>query len=770
MLSAPALITMENSQQALDWICRMKSSAKPPAAASTPADTPTKSGNQADWTVDDFKFALDLAKQALDIAEVAPSVKLAAALLLKIMESYQELKDADEKCLARHIANLTGNISIDKLNQELEFFDARITTNRLVGLCLDQTPNTQTQDKVHDMVYDPHSAIQAPITIYGGTGGPGGPGAATGGAGGTGGGTTVNFTSMNQEPQNVEIAVRRLLLQLSAQSPEPYKTLDHQYNLSAGQNLPTYEELCHWLLDLLHEVGWTYVVLDALDECNTSDFNKLVDFVSDLKAKAKGVVHLFITSQPRDVFTEGFTDVNHIVLHRYIMEQDIKLFVTKELQVNSELDAWLPIKDQVTKRITQKSQGMFRLAACLLKALTNYSRGEDEDLSEILEKLPDTLTGMYDQFIQAIKPKDWLHVKAALQWIMYHKGQNLTLDMLADAIAFDFSNPVQYSYKPHWHKSNMTIIRKQLVKLIQIEDHSVTLAHASVQDYLLSDHFRKGSLLITVCCFGKSDVVQLLLDKGADVNLGGGQYGSPLAAASCHGKLDIVQLLLDKGADVNLAGGKYGSPLAAASYCGKLEIVQLLLDNDADVNLGGGEYGSPLGAASYQGKLDIVQLLLDKGADVNLGGQEYGSPLGAAFYSGEWDIVQLLLDQGADVNLTGGEYGSPLAAAAYYGKFEIVSLLLNKSADANLAGGKYGSPLAAASYGGELDIVQLLLDKGADVNLGGGKYGSPLATASYRGNLEIVQLLLNKGADANLAGGKYHPSRAGDDTDGLLTA
>jgi ankyrin repeat protein len=54
-------------------------------------------------------------------------------------------------------------------------------------------------------------------------------------------------------------------------------------------------------------------------------------------------------------------------------------------------------------------------------------------------------------------------------------------------------------------------------------------------------------------------VVQLLLlDKGAEQ---GGHHGNALQAASSRGQEKVVQLLLDKGADVNAQGGEFGNTL-----------------------------------------------------------------------------------------------------------------------------------------------------------------------------------------------------------------
>ncbi|KAH6986852.1 hypothetical protein EDB80DRAFT_176155 [Ilyonectria destructans] len=69
--------------------------------------------------------------------------------------------------------------------------------------------------------------------------------------------------------------------------------------------------------------------------------------------------------------------------------------------------------------------------------------------------------------------------------------------------------------------------------------------------------------------FGSNEnTVQMLLEKGVDVNAKGGRYGSALQAASAKGYDKIVQLLLEKGADVNAKGGCYGSALEAVSSRG----------------------------------------------------------------------------------------------------------------------------------------------------------------------------------------------------------
>ncbi|KAF2470778.1 uncharacterized protein BDR25DRAFT_369265, partial [Lindgomyces ingoldianus] len=56
-------------------------------------------------------------------------------------------------------------------------------------------------------------------------------------------------------------------------------------------------------------------------------------------------------------------------------------------------------------------------------------------------------------------------------------------------------------------------------------------------------------------------LVKLLLNKGANVNAQGGEYGNALQVASEGGHEQVVKLLLGKGAYINAQGGRYGNKL-----------------------------------------------------------------------------------------------------------------------------------------------------------------------------------------------------------------
>ncbi|KAJ7059385.1 hypothetical protein C8F01DRAFT_989269, partial [Mycena amicta] len=220
--------------------------------------------------------------------------------------------------------------------------------------------------------------------------------------------------------------------------------------------------------------------------------------------------------------------------------------------------------------------------------------------------------------------------------------------------------------------------------------------------------------------------------------------GSPVywaAPASVEGHLDVVQLLLECGAKVNMQGELHGNALSTASAKGHLDIAQLLLEHGANINAQGGPDGNALQAASAGGHLDVAQLLLEHGADVNAQGGRYANALQAAAARGHLDVVRLLLEHGADINMQAGHYGNALQAASVEGHHNVVRLLLDHGAGVNEQGGPYQNALPAASACGHLDVVQLLLERGADVNAQGGLYGNALLAASTRGHLDVAWLL-----------------------------
>jgi ankyrin repeat protein len=109
---------------------------------------------------------------------------------------------------------------------------------------------------------------------------------------------------------------------------------------------------------------------------------------------------------------------------------------------------------------------------------------------------------------------------------------------------------------------------------------------------------------------GHMEIVNLLLEKGADVNLKDNFGTTPLKSAALNGHMRIVKLLLEKGADVNLTDKYDKTPLHWAVFNGHMEIVNLLLEKGADVDLKDNFGNTSFYCALIKGYIEIVKLLL----------------------------------------------------------------------------------------------------------------------------------------------------------------
>ena len=249
--------------------------------------------------------------------------------------------------------------------------------------------------------------------------------------------------------------------------------------------------------------------------------------------------------------------------------------------------------------------------------------------------------------------------------------------------------------------------------------------------------------LYQACAAGLEKTARMLLVNGIDVNCDNGTGAFPLHVASSHSHPAVVQLLIERGANVNSPSTKYGTPMIAAlegcltpflrfpsqpEPCRSLakalplpcpeiyffdkeasqakpgykeilqceQIVQILFGHGAKVDTDIRSFGNALHLASYLGSETIFRHILQRTSDVNVFGGYFESPLLAALAGKHVVIVQLLLSHGIDVNYPSSEHGTALHYACVHGLKQSVKMLLDHGADANAYNDKHGSALAAA--------------------------------------------------------------------------
>ena len=100
---------------------------------------------------------------------------------------------------------------------------------------------------------------------------------------------------------------------------------------------------------------------------------------------------------------------------------------------------------------------------------------------------------------------------------------------------------------------------------------------------------------------GNIDEVQWQLDAGVDVNEESSKGLTPLHYAASAGHNDIVELLIERGANVNATdSGKGATPLDYAHWKGQMEVVEVLKAHNAQRTYGEGGKGDNKGEASIK--------------------------------------------------------------------------------------------------------------------------------------------------------------------------
>ncbi|RLL94867.1 hypothetical protein CFD26_104148 [Aspergillus turcosus] len=282
------------------------------------------------------------------------------------------------------------------------------------------------------------------------------------------------------------------------------------------------------------------------------------------------------------------------------------------------------------------------------------------------------------------------------------------------------------------------------------------------------------------------EVVQLLLEEGADVNaslrkcppavldqeLDDCNWGSgdnaavftPLQAAVRAQNITMIRMLLSAGAHIDARPkGKYGhTALQICAMVGNERITEILLRKGADVNAPAGVYLGriALQAAAVHSDTTVLSTLLREGADVNAppAEKEGKTALQIAVAGGNTEGDRILLDANAAVNTDPNctEGVKALQEAIRIGdsaiRNEIVYQLLRAGAHTEgLQNQKAYAPLHAAVARGDLEMTRKLLEKGANADVGfcAQTERTPLQQASFGGNEDLVQVLIDHGADVN---------------------
>ncbi|XP_061445838.1 ankyrin repeat domain-containing protein 17 isoform X6 [Rhineura floridana] len=258
--------------------------------------------------------------------------------------------------------------------------------------------------------------------------------------------------------------------------------------------------------------------------------------------------------------------------------------------------------------------------------------------------------------------------------------------------------------------------------------------------------------LTLACAGGHEELVQTLLERGANIEHRDKKGFTPLILAATAGHVGVVEILLDNGADIEAQSERTkDTPLSLACSGGRQEVVELLLARWANKEHRNVSDYTPLSLAASGGYVNIIKILLNAGAEINSRtGSKLGiSPLMLAAMNGHTAAVKLLLDMGSDINAQiETNRNTALTLACFQGRTEVVSLLLDRKANVEHRAKTGLTPLMEAASGGYAEVGRVLLDKGADVNAPPvpSSRDTALTIAADKGHYKFCELLISRGA------------------------
>jgi len=189
--------------------------------------------------------------------------------------------------------------------------------------------------------------------------------------------------------------------------------------------------------------------------------------------------------------------------------------------------------------------------------------------------------------------------------------------------------------------------------------HASQKGHPKLVDFLIEKGIginsldKRGRTPLYLACYDyKFDSAKTLVSKGAEINISGEYNPLDMASSNSYYGTEIVELLLDKGADVNIVcRGTSVTPLMGALHQEKTNALKLLLNAGINTNHIDANGESPLGRISAHEFPEHVNLLIDFGANINYQDRKGNSALHNAIERKNKKVIEALIKRGIKTNL-----------------------------------------------------------------------------------------------------------------------
>ncbi|KAJ5929318.1 Mg2+ transporter protein CorA-like/Zinc transport protein ZntB [Penicillium verhagenii] len=260
-------------------------------------------------------------------------------------------------------------------------------------------------------------------------------------------------------------------------------------------------------------------------------------------------------------------------------------------------------------------------------------------------------------------------------------------------------------------------------------------------------------LLHIAAAYGPPEIVEFLLDAGANIEETTDAGSTVLHLAARNGCHENLKILFDRGAKslIDVPMHDRSLPLTEGVWGGDFETCRLLVALDANLDLKGSQGRTALMFGAKKGYTEIIKLLLDAGADIHAVSDDRTTALNYAVERNFCEATKLLLTRGADKTLQDGNDGNVLHVAALLGHADVTTELLLDPQDSyvNSSNSHGNTALHLAAFHGQPHIAQILIEHHADKEFLNKVLDTPLHVACATPRPEVARVLIQNGAQVD---------------------
>lgn len=615
--------------------------------------------------------------------------------------------------------------------------------------------------------------------------------------------TICYFFFKDQDQCTVCQALCALLHQLFSQKPFLIKHAMEEYRENGQGMIRSTKSLWEILGKAVKdpETGPVIIVLDALDECDESEFKDLVriiqsQFQNDHSGFSK--VKYLLTSRPYEQIVCKFTGLLELFPYVRIPGEEESESISREVnhviryrveQLARDKRLPDPVKCHLRERLLQIPHRTYLWVYLVFDLLaTEDFKKTPNGVDHTIAVLPANTYEAYERILSKSK-KDPM-VRRALS-IILAANRPLTLSEMNIALNVHKTSRSIYDLDVEDDEDFRSRLRTWCGLFVSVHHDKVYFLHQTAREFLLAHAATPPNVtleprwrhsitsqsahnVLTEICVVYLDFLndETLPDFDTEnfsnletfgfLDYSARNWGTHCRNACMSADADVLPFTLRicdqvsrsraawftlywKSKYFSIAKGFTG--LMISSYFGVEAVVTAHLEKGEDLESKDEDDRTALSWAAINGHASIAKLLLEKGADFDWKDNDGQTALSSAAEHGHVAVIDLLLEKGANFDFQNNDGWTPLSCAARNGHKNVVKLLLEKGAGF-VSSDNDASPLVWAMENNYRSVIKHLFDK-KSLDFDSKDYDDQLTilSALQEGYDNIIEFLLEKTAN-----------------------